>query len=336
MLATVMHADTLVLDRWRWVRRRLPLTGPGGASLLDVGCGSGAFTMGAARRGYEAVGLSWDDRNQATAMRRASLLGLSNVSFPICDVRRLDERKELHGRFDIVLCLENIEHILDDRKLVRDMFHCLKPGGWLLLTTPNYFCRPMGGDLGPFRAVEDGGHVRRGYSPAMPQELCEEAGFRIEEIGYVSNYFSQRSTAMIRRINRALGIGLRWIVSLPLRVLPALLDGGLGRRLAPGYSTAMWLSSPGSRAIASPRRLLTAFCGPCEGGTSADAELAESRVRDCRADRADWRCTRLPGVRKQQRTSRRPEMVPQPVRMRHMRAAASLPDRIGRPDGGIL
>jgi 2-polyprenyl-3-methyl-5-hydroxy-6-metoxy-1,4-benzoquinol methylase len=243
--ATVIHGDTLVLDRWRWVRRRLPLTGPGGASVLDVGCGSGAFTMGASRRGYEAVGLSWDERNQATAMCRAGLLGLANVSFPICDVRRLDERKELQGRFDIVLCLENIEHVIDDRKLVLDMFDCLRPGGWLLLTTPNHFYRPMGGDLGPFRAVEDGGHVRRGYSPAMLYELCEEAGFRVEEISYVSHYFSQVSTEMMRWINRALGIGLGWIVSLPLRVLPVLLDDWLGRRLSrPGYSIALVAFKP--------------------------------------------------------------------------------------------
>ena len=63
-------------------------------SVLDVGCGSGAFTLGAARRGYETVGPSWDERDQAIAMSRAKLLGLTNVSFPICDVRRLDERRD--------------------------------------------------------------------------------------------------------------------------------------------------------------------------------------------------------------------------------------------------
>ena len=42
-------------------------------NLLDVGCGSGAFTIGAARMGYDALGLSWDARNQSVAAERAAI-----------------------------------------------------------------------------------------------------------------------------------------------------------------------------------------------------------------------------------------------------------------------
>ena len=66
---TLMHGDTLVLDRWRWLKRRLPKTA-NGETLLDVGCGTGAFTIGAARRGYHATGISWDEP-QPTRRRRA-------------------------------------------------------------------------------------------------------------------------------------------------------------------------------------------------------------------------------------------------------------------------
>src|SRR5579863_838903 len=72
--ATMLHWDTTVLDRWLWVSERLPRS-TGNPTLCDVGCGTGAFTIGAAQRGYTAVGLSWDERNQRVARERAALCG---------------------------------------------------------------------------------------------------------------------------------------------------------------------------------------------------------------------------------------------------------------------
>jgi 2-polyprenyl-3-methyl-5-hydroxy-6-metoxy-1,4-benzoquinol methylase len=132
---------------------------------LDVGCGSGAFTIGAARMGYDALGLSWDRRNQMVAAERAAIAKAQGAHFDVCDVRHLGERRDLLGKFDVVVCLETIEHILDDYKLVVDIRMCLKPGGVLLLTTPNREFRAIGplSDDGHLSVVEDGGHVRRGY-----------------------------------------------------------------------------------------------------------------------------------------------------------------------------
>lgn len=243
--ATLLHGDAMVLDRWRWLERKLPLVLPGDAKFLDVGCGSGGFTLGAALRGYDAVGLSWDERNQAIASARAELLGLRLAQFPICDVRRLDKRPEFKSVFDIALCSENIEHILDDRKLMRDIHACLKPGGRLCLSTPNYDYHPVTPeDRGPFPDFEDGRHVRRGYSPAMLRELCDEAGFEVEEIGYVSHFFSQQLTAWQRVANDRLGGRIGWAVTLPLRLLPVLLDDWLGCWLGrilgrPGFSITL-------------------------------------------------------------------------------------------------
>lgn len=212
--------------------------------MLDVGCGTGAFTMGAAKRGYEAVGLSWDEHNQSVAKRRAELTGIKNVSFPICDVRLLDERIEFIEGFDIVICCEVIEHILDDRKLFRDMFRCLKPGGRLILTTPNYYYRSSQADMGPWSIEEDGGHVRRGYTPAMLRELCADAGFDVEEITYVSHIFSQLVWRLQVRLIHVFGNKVTWLLILPFRFFPPILDGWLGRLIGPamgwqGYCTAL-------------------------------------------------------------------------------------------------
>ncbi len=133
--ATLLHGDTLVLDRWLWLRDRLPKT-KNGDTLLDIGCGTGAFSVGAALRGYESLGLSWDERNQRVAGERANICKAHSAKFEVLDVRRLDMRSDLLGRYDIAICLENIEHIIDDRKLLTDIAACMKPGGRLLLTTP--------------------------------------------------------------------------------------------------------------------------------------------------------------------------------------------------------
>lgn len=219
----LIFGDTLVLDRWRWINRRLPQTNEP-LKLLDVGCGSGAFTIKSALKGYKATGLSWDAANQDKAARRASSCGVKELcSFNIFDARELDHYPEKD--YDVIINCENIEHIINDAKLMRDMGSHLKPGGYLLLTTPNFFYRSIShGDNGPFLKEETGWHVKRGYIKTELQELCEIAGLSIEEISYCSGYTSQKITGIIRMLNSTIGTKLAWLVTLPLRIIPPIAD----------------------------------------------------------------------------------------------------------------
>src|SRR5947209_3467752 len=108
--ATLIHGDPLILDRWFWLEKRLPKTN-NNERLLDVGCGSGAFTIGAALRGYRALGLTWDERDQCVAAERAAICKAPSASFGILDVRKLDTRADLIRSFDVAICLETVEHI---------------------------------------------------------------------------------------------------------------------------------------------------------------------------------------------------------------------------------
>ena len=240
--ATLIHGDTLVWDRWRWLKPRLRAHG---GRLLDVGCGSGAFTIGAARMGYEALGLSWDERNQHIAKQRAAIVKAKLANFDVCDVRHLDSRPDLLSEFDVVICLETIEHILKDQKLMTDMAACLKPGGILMLTTPNKNCPAIGPqhDDGPLSTVEDGGHVRRGYLDSNLRNLCEGAGLEVDEISHCSGYLSQKVTYLLRitsKVNRIAG----WAAVMPLRILP-IFDSFMGRLSQwPGYSICLQAHRP--------------------------------------------------------------------------------------------
>jgi len=69
---------------------------------------------------------------------------------------------------------------------------------------------------------EDGGHVRRGYSAAMLQELCRNADLEIEEITFCSGFLSQKVTALWRAIGTSSMV--RFALTLPLRLLPPIFD----------------------------------------------------------------------------------------------------------------
>ncbi|MEO6153031.1 MAG: methyltransferase domain-containing protein [Croceibacterium sp.] len=223
--AALVHGDMMMLDRWGFVKSVMPRTGNGEAAF-DVGCGTGAFSLNLAERGYDVVGLSWDRRNQAVAEERAAICGLSgNVSFPIGDARELDRHEQYKNRFEYVVSLENIEHLIDDRKLMRDLAACLKPGGWLVLSTPNQTYHAVTpSDNGPFSKFEDGWHLRRGYSEQMLRELAELSGLRVEVIGYCSGWFAQKLTWIVRQWGKA-----GYAVTFPLRVLPLLFDPLISR-----------------------------------------------------------------------------------------------------------
>jgi SAM-dependent methyltransferase len=242
--ATLIHGDTLVLDRWLWLRERLPATN-NGEKLIDIGCGSGAFTIGAARRGYDALGLSWDARNQGVAKKRATICKVNNANFEVLDVRELDGSKEFLCQYDVAICLENIEHLINDSKLFFDISNCLKPGGRLLLTTPNmHYLSMTSGDKGPFSKLEDGGHVRRGYSKAMLQELCVNANLTVENISYCSGFTSQKITAFQRKLAFFHPL-VAYIIIFPLRFLPPLLDGIIAKFFQfPYYSICLEAYKP--------------------------------------------------------------------------------------------
>ncbi len=243
--ATLIHGDTLVLDRWLWLKNRLPKTSTS-EKLIDIGCGTGAFTIGAALRGYEALGLSWDDRNQSVASQRATICGVKSAKFEVLDIRRLDCREDLVSQFDVAICLEVIEHILNDQKLMRDIVSCLKPSGRLLLTTPNYDYKPITEmDKGPFSVTETGWHVRKGYTEESLRKLCDESGLIVDSISFCSGLFSQRITFILRILSKRINPLAGWLFILPLRIFPPLLDSVVTKLIGwPEFSICLEAHKP--------------------------------------------------------------------------------------------
>jgi SAM-dependent methyltransferase len=149
------------------------------------------------------------------------------------------------GQFDVVICLETIEHVLNDASLMTSMARCLKPGGMLCLTTPNFDYRPITkGDEGPFLTEETGWHVRKGYTEQDLSELCRTANLEVCKVGFISGFLSQKVTWLFRTGNK-LHLLVGWLSTLFLRIFPPVIDGALARWTGwPGFSITLVARKP--------------------------------------------------------------------------------------------
>jgi ubiquinone/menaquinone biosynthesis C-methylase UbiE len=109
---------------------RLLADQPGPARVLDVGCGDGFATSVAAQRNPEHrfAGLDWSARTLAQARERGVTVLRAG----------LDTRLPIRSAsLDVVIMSEVIEHLVDTDSAIEEVHRVLKPGGTMLLSTPN-------------------------------------------------------------------------------------------------------------------------------------------------------------------------------------------------------
>lgn len=114
----------------RSVRDRAPLTGLG---ALDIGCGAGLVTEPLTRLGTAAVGIDAAAENVAAARVHAAAMRLT-IDYRASSVEAL---AATGAQFDLVTCLEVIEHVDDRAAFFAAIAALLAPGGLLVFSTPN-------------------------------------------------------------------------------------------------------------------------------------------------------------------------------------------------------
>jgi 2-polyprenyl-6-hydroxyphenyl methylase / 3-demethylubiquinone-9 3-methyltransferase len=107
--------------------RRTPLEGK---TALDVGCGAGLLAEPLARLGAKVTGLDAAPELIAAAREHAAAQGLA-IDY------RAGELTNLEGQFDLITCMEVIEHVADPAAFVKALATRLAPDGLLILSTPN-------------------------------------------------------------------------------------------------------------------------------------------------------------------------------------------------------
>ena len=147
-----------------------------GAKILDLGCGNGSLSNLISKYGYEVVGME----------ESPSGVKIASQNFPKCQFIQgsiySSPPPELENAFDVVISVEVIEHLFYPNELVRLAEKCLKPGGYLILTTPYHgylknLALALSGKMDKhFHVLWDGGHIKF-FSVKTLTKLLETEGY---------------------------------------------------------------------------------------------------------------------------------------------------------------
>lgn len=147
---------------------------PTSMKLLDVGCSSGAFLATACRLGFPAMGVE-PSAEAAQSARNAGLMVFTGY---------LDQARFPDASFDAITLIEIVEHLRDARALLQECARILKPGGVVLVTTPNahsWTARVMGARWAGFSLNDMGGHISF-FNPRSMRLLAARSELQLHRI----------------------------------------------------------------------------------------------------------------------------------------------------------
>ena len=118
--------------RLDWIESHVHVAGQ---RVLDVGCGGGILSDAMARRGAEVLGIDLAAKPLKVAQLHAMEAATPSVEYREVAVEAL--ATEQPARFDIVTCMEMLEHVPDPSSIVNACAALVKPGGYLFFSTLN-------------------------------------------------------------------------------------------------------------------------------------------------------------------------------------------------------
>jgi len=146
----------------------VPMVSNSASEALDIGCRDGYWSRGLIDRGYRVTSLDIEPKYEKAIRYDA------NNKLPYDD-----------NKFDIVWCSEVIEHLRNPAEAIQEMLRVTKPGGYLLLTTPNSYFLLM--RLIYFilkttpQKTQNPGHLHffdiKSFKKTLPKDGCQVCGF---------------------------------------------------------------------------------------------------------------------------------------------------------------
>lgn len=178
--------------RLDWIDANVGLAGK---KVLDVGCGGGLLSEGMAERGAQVTGIDLSEK--ALGVARLHLLE-SGRSVDYRHISAESLAAEMPGSFDVVTCLEMLEHVPDPASTVAACAKLVKPGGQIFLSTLNrnpksYLLAVIGAEY-LLQMLPKGTHdYAKFIKPSELSRHCKAADLEVAEIiGMTYNPFTQR------------------------------------------------------------------------------------------------------------------------------------------------
>ncbi|MBL8517881.1 MAG: bifunctional 2-polyprenyl-6-hydroxyphenol methylase/3-demethylubiquinol 3-O-methyltransferase UbiG [Betaproteobacteria bacterium] len=168
--------------------------GISGKRIVDVGCGGGILAESMAARGAVVTGIDLSEKPLGVAKLHLLESG-QTVDYRLTAAE--DLAQETPGHFDVVTCMELLEHVPDPASTVRACATLAKPGGWVWFSTINrnpksYLFAIIGAEY-VLRLLPRGTHdYARFLTPAELSAMARQAGLDVDDLtGMTYNPFTQ-------------------------------------------------------------------------------------------------------------------------------------------------
>ena len=192
--------------------------GLAGKRVLDVGCGGGILSESMARLGARVTGIDLGERALGVArLHQLESEEPLDLDYRLIATEAMAEEQEFAGHFDVVTCMEMLEHVPDPASIVRACARLAKPGGHVFFSTISrnskaYLFAVLGAEY-ILNLLPRGTHdYARFLKPAELSRLCRQAGLNVEEIiGMSYNPLSKTYT-----LNNDASVNYLLRASLPL------------------------------------------------------------------------------------------------------------------------
>ena len=164
--------------------------------VLDVGCGGGILADAMARKGADVLGIDLAEKSLKVAQLHALEAGTSQITYRLVAAEAL--AAEMPDQFDVVTCMEMLEHVPDPASVVQACARLAKPGGWVFFSTinrnPKSFLMAILGAEYVLNLVPRGTHeYARLLRPSELARFCRDAGLDMQQsCGLQYNPLSRR------------------------------------------------------------------------------------------------------------------------------------------------